>query len=197
MAGIVVVYNGPLEDGEKVIKPIREFGQPIADHIGPMPYTAVQTMFDPLAPTGRNYYVKAPWLREINAGAAEVIVKRFAEVPSPHSIIFLQQKSGAMARGPGDRTAFGHREDLYGGNIISGWDDPSQAEANISWTRQLGQELEAFGSGGEYINELGTTDPEERIRASFGQNYDRLVSLKQKYDPENLFRHTQNIRPVT
>jgi hypothetical protein len=195
MAGIVVVYNGPLEEGERVVRPVREFGQPLADHIGPMPYTAVQTMFDPLAPTGRNYYIKAPWLKEIGDGAVEAIVNRFAEVPSPFTIVFLQQKSGAMARGPHDRTAFGHRDDLYSGVIISGWDDPSQAEANISWTRQLGQELESFGSSGEYVNELGPNDPEERIRAAFGANYERLMLLKQKYDPENLFRHTQNIRP--
>jgi hypothetical protein len=196
LAGIVVVYNGPLEEGEKVIRPVREFGPPAVDHIGPMPYTAVQTMFDPLAPTGRNYYVKAPWLREISDGAVDVIVDRFAEVPSPSSIVFLQQKSGAMASGPGDQTAFGHRDDLYSGVIISGWDDPSKAEANISWTRQLGQELEAFGSGGEYINEMGPSDSEERLRASFGANYERLVTIKNKYDPQNLFRHTQNIKPT-
>jgi hypothetical protein len=195
--GIVVCYNGPLEEGEKLIRPVREFGPPIADQIGPMPYAALQTMFDPLGPTGRNYYVKAPFLREIKDGAIEAMVNRFAEVPSPFTIIFLQQKSGAMARGRADQTAFGHREDQFSAVVISGWDDPSQAEANIAWTRQLGAELESFGSGGEYVNELGPADPEDRIRAAFGVNYERLVELKNKYDPDNLFRHTQNLRRTT
>ena len=99
-----------------------------------MSYTAVQTMFDPLAPTGRRYYVKAPFLREIQDGAIEALVDAFAEVPSPASIILLQQKSGAMARGRADQTAFGHREDQFAAVLFSGWDDPTQAEANTRST---------------------------------------------------------------
>ena len=118
--GIVVVYNGPLDAGEEVIRPVREFGRPIVDEIGPMSYRAVQTMFDPLAPTGRHYYVKAPFLREIQDGAIEALVDAFAEVPSPASIILLQQKSGAMAHGRADQTAFGHREDQFAAVLFSG-----------------------------------------------------------------------------
>ncbi len=194
--GIIVVYNGPLDEGEKAVRPVREFGQPLVDQIGPMPYTAVQTMLDPMGPTGRNYYVKAPYLREIKDGAIEALVDRFAEVPSPFTSIVLQQKPGAMARGRPDQTAFGHREDQFAAVLWSGWDDPSEAEANISWTRQLATDLEPFASGGEYINELGPADDPAHIRASFGANYERLVALKSKYDPTNLFRHTQNIRPA-
>jgi FAD/FMN-containing dehydrogenase len=194
--GIVVVYNGPLDAGAEVIRPVREFGRPIVDDIGPMPYTAVQSMFDPLAPTGRHYYVKAPFLREIQDGAIEALVDGFAEVPSPSTIILLQQKSGAMARGRADQTAFGHREDQFAAILFSGWDDPAQAEANITWTRRLAQDLEPFGSGGEYINELGPLDRPDHIRASFGANYDRLAALKEQWDPTNLFRHTQNIKPT-
>lgn len=195
--GIAVVYNGPHEEGETVLRPLREFGQSLVDEIGPMPYTAVQTMFDPLAPTGRNYYVKSPYLREIQDGAVEAVVNGFAEVPSPFTIVFLQQESGAMARGPADRTAFGHREDQFAANIISGWDDPAQTEVNIAWTRRLAQDLEPFSAGGEYINELGPRDSADHIRASFGTNYERLVALKEKWDPTNLFRYTQNLTPTT
>jgi FAD/FMN-containing dehydrogenase len=194
--GIVVVYNGPRDEGEAVIRPVREFGRPIVDEIGPMPYTAVQSMFDPLAPTGRHYYVKAPFLREIKDGAIEALVDAFAEVPSPFTLIFLQQKSGAMARGRADQTAFGHREDQFAAVLFSGWDDPAQVEANIAWTRGLARDLEPFGSGGEYINELGPMDRPDHIRASFGANYERLAALKEKWDPTNLFRHTQNIKPT-
>jgi len=196
VVGIVVVYNGPHDKGEEMIRPVREFGRPIVDQIGPMPYTAVQTMFDPLAPTGRHYYVKAPFLREIKDGAIEALVNGFAEVPSPFSLIFLQQKPGAMARGRADQTAFGHREDQFAAVLFSGWDDPAEAEANIRWTRQLARDLEPFGAGGEYINELGPMDSPDHIRASFGANYGRLVALKEKWDPTNLFRHTQNIKPM-
>src|SRR4051794_9569741 len=142
--GIVVVYNGPLDAGEEVIRPVRAFGQPIVDQIGPMPYTAVQTMFDPLAPTGRHYYVKAPFLREIQDGAIEALVDSFAEVPSPFSLILLQQKWGAMARGPADQTAFGHRADQFAAVLFSGGDDPAQAEVNTAWPRRLAQDLEPF-----------------------------------------------------
>jgi FAD/FMN-containing dehydrogenase len=195
--GIAVVYNGPHDEGEKVLRPVREFGRPLVDAIGPMSYTAVQTMFDPMGPTGRNYYVKAPYLREIRDGAVEALVDSFAEVPSPFTMIFLQQKSGAMARGPADRTAFGHRGDQFAATLFSGWDDPAQSEVNIAWTRRLAQNLEPFGSGGEYINELSPADNPDHIRASFGTNYDRLVALKKQWDPTNLFRYTQNLTPTT
>jgi FAD/FMN-containing dehydrogenase len=194
--GIVVVYNGPREEGERAIRPVRAFGRPIVDQIGPMPYTAVQTMFDPLAPTGRHYYVKAPFLREIRDGAIEALVDGFAAVPSPSSLILLQQKSGAMARGRADQTAFGHRDDQFAAVLFAGWDDPARAEANIHWTRRLAQALEPFGSGGEYINELGPMDRPDHIRASFGANYDRLVALKETWDPTNLFRHPQNLKSM-
>jgi FAD/FMN-containing dehydrogenase len=108
----------------------------------------------------------------------------------------FQQKTGAMSRGPADQTAFGHRSEPYAFVVFSGWDDPDQTEANISWTRQLVGELEPYSAGGEYVNELGPDDPEANIRASFGANYDRLAELKKRYDPTNLFRHTQNIKPV-
>jgi hypothetical protein len=196
VVGIIVVYNGPLDEGEKVIRPVRGHGRPIVDQIGPMTYTAVQTMFDPLAPTGRHYYVKAPYLREIQDGAIDALVNAFAEVPSPYTLNFLQQKPGAMARDRADQTAFGHRDDQFAAVLFSGWDDPAQAEANIQWTRQLAQALEPFGSGGEYINDLGPMDSPDHIRVSFGANYGRLVALKNKYDPTNLFRHTQNIKPT-
>jgi hypothetical protein len=193
VAGIALCYNGPLEQGEEAIRPVREFGPPLVDQIGPMQYAELQTMMDWLAPTGRQYYIRAPWLRTIMDGAVDAIVDGFAEVPSPHTGVIIQQKSGAMARGRPDQTAFGHREDPYSAVIFSGWEDPAEAEVNMSWARRLAQALEPFGSGGEYINELGRAEPEDRLRASFGVNFERLVQLKNRYDPGNLFRHTQNL----
>jgi FAD/FMN-containing dehydrogenase len=196
--GINVCYNGPLEDGERVIRPVREFGPPLADQIGPMPYVAVQSMIDPLVPAGRRYYAKAPWLREIADGTIDALAASFAEVSSPHTIVILQQKGGAMARGPRDRTAFGHRDARYNLVLLTNWEDPRESEAHVAWTRRLAQAVEPFTAGGEYVNDLGIEAEEgaDRIRAAFGANYARLVALKVQYDPTNLFRHTQNVRPT-
>lgn len=185
-----------MEAGEKVIRPVREFGPPVADHIGPKPYTAVQGMFDDLGPPGRHYYVKSPWLREIADGAIDVLESHFARVSSPQSLIFIQHKSGLANHGPADRTAFGHREDPYSLVLLSCWTNPAESGTHVEWTRQLAKEIEPFAAGGEYLNDVGLESEEgiELIKASFGANYQRLVALKKKYDPTNLFRHNQNIR---
>jgi len=195
--GIAVFYNGDLAQGEKVVRPVREFGPPLADHIGPMPYGAVQTMFDDYAPPGRHYYVKGPWLKKIGDETIDILEAHFAKVTSPLSLIFIAQKSGAMARGPADQTAFGHRDAQYAVIIWPSWTDPGESEIHMAWGRQLAREVEPYASG-EYVNDVGLEIDEgaDRIRAAFGANYQRLATLKQKYDPTNLFRHNQNIRPV-
>jgi FAD/FMN-containing dehydrogenase len=162
-----------------------------------MPYTALQSMVDPLFPPGRHYYAKAPWLRDIADGTIDALAASFAEVSSPHTIVLLQQKGGEMARGPGDRTAFGHRDARYNLVLFAGWEDPRESEVHIAWTRRLARAVEPFAAGGEYVNDLGLEADEgaDRIKAAFGANYARLVALKSQYDPTNLFRHNQNIPP--
>jgi FAD/FMN-containing dehydrogenase len=198
MAGIAVCYNGPLDDGERVLRPVRAFGPPVADQIGPMPYTAVQSMVDALAPPGRHHYAKSPWIREVADGTIDAVVAYFAEVTSPLSMVFLQQKGGEMARGPGDRTAFGHRDSLYSLVLWASWEEPRESETHVAWVRGLAKAVEPFTAGGDYVNDMGleTDEGADRIKAGFGANYARLVALKNKYDPTNLFRHNQNIRPT-
>lgn len=195
--GIAVCYNGAIEEGERVIRPVRQFGPPLADQIGPIPYTAVQSMVDPLFPPGRHYYAKAPWLREIRDETIHALAAHFAEVSSPHTIVLIQQKGGEMARGPRDRTAFGHRDARYNLVLFSSWEDPRESAAHVAWTRGLAAAVEPFTAGAEYVNDLGIEAEEgtDRIKAGFGANYSRLVALKNQYDPTNLFRHNQNIRP--
>lgn len=197
VVGIVVCYNGPLEDGERVIRPVREFGASLADQIAPMAYTALQSMVDPLFPVGRHSYAKAPWLREIADGTIDAPEASFAEVSSPHTVVLIQQKGGKMARGPRDRTAFGHRDATYNLVVFAGWEDSGESESHVAWTRGLVQAVEPFTAGGEYVNDLGLEADEgaERIRAGFGANYARLVRLKKQYDPTNLFRHNANVKP--
>jgi FAD/FMN-containing dehydrogenase len=128
----------------------------------------------------------------------EAIAASFAEVTSPHSIVVLQQKGGEMARGPRDRTAFGHRDALYSLVLWASWEDPRESETHVAWLRGLAKAVEPFTAGGDYVNDMGLEADEgaDRIRAGFGANYARLVALKDKYDPTNLFRHNQNIRPT-
>jgi FAD/FMN-containing dehydrogenase len=128
----------------------------------------------------------------------EAVEASFAEVTSPHSMVVLQQKGGEMAGGPRDRTAFGHRDALYSLVLWASWDDPRESETHVAWLRVLARAVEPFTAGGDYVNDMGleTDEGADRIRAGFGANYARLVALKDKYDPTNLFRHNQNIRPT-
>ena len=198
VVAIVACYNGPLEAGEEVLRPLREFGPPLEDHLQPMPYTQVQQMFDEAWGIGRQYYVKAPWVQAISSDAIDTLVAHFAKVTSPLSLAVFFQKSGAMRRGPRDQTAFGHREARYALLITSMWLDRKESERHIRWARELSEAFEPFTSGGEYVNDLGREAEEgmARIKAGYGANYERLVALKAKYDPTNLFRHNQNIPPT-
>ncbi len=198
VVAIAACYNGSLEAGEEVLRPLREFGPPLADHIQPVPYTQVQKMFDEAWGIGRQYYEKAPWVKEISGDVIDILATHFAQVTSPLSAAVFFQKNGAMSRGPHDKTAFGHRDAQYLLVIISIWLDPGASESHIRWARGLSEAIEPFTSGGEYVNGLGQEAEEGtvRIKAGYGANYEQLVALKNKYDPTNLFRHNQNIKPT-
>jgi FAD/FMN-containing dehydrogenase len=198
VAGMAAVWNGPLDQGEAAIKPLREFGPPVEDNIGPISYCGVQTMLDHLAPPRRHYYAKAPYLNEFSDEMIDAAVANFAEVTSPFSLVVIQYKGGEMARGALDRTAFGHRDANHLFVIFTSWADPVDTEPNIAWTRGLDAAIRPFGSGGEYVNDLGLEVDEgnAKLREAYGAHYDRLVEIKNKYDPENVFRHNQNIPPT-
>ena len=131
---VAVCYNGRLEEGEKVLQPLRSFGSPLVDLIGPMPYLALQTMLDGSFPPGRLYYWKEQLSKQIGADAIETLIEYFAAVPSPSTITIFQQMGNAADRVAVDATAFRHRDALYNFSILSGWDDPVQSESNIHWT---------------------------------------------------------------
>jgi FAD/FMN-containing dehydrogenase len=196
--GMAAVWNGPLDQGEAAIKPLREFGPPVEDNIGPIGYCGVQTMLDHLASPRRHYYAKAPFLNEFSDEVIEAAVASFAEVTSPLTLVVIQYKGGEMARGAADRTAFGHRDASHIFVIFSSWADPVDAERHIAWTRGFDAAIRPFGPGGEYVNDLGLEIDEgnAKLREAYGAHYDRLVEIKSKYDPGNLFRHNQNIGPT-
>jgi FAD/FMN-containing dehydrogenase len=188
---IALCYCGSIEEGERIISPIREFGAPIADLIRPMKYSEMNTLLDAANPPGMQNYWKWNGLRELGDGAIDTIVEHAARVPSPRTVILIDQLHGVASRVPPSETAFAHRDAPHGLVILSMWEDPADTETNIAWTRGLAAATEPFATGGVSVNGAF----EQQALAAYGANYDRLVEIKTAYDPTNFFRHNQNIRP--
>src|SRR5262245_13355861 len=195
---IFVCYNGAIQDGERILKPLREFGPPLADMIGPMPYVQVQRMMDDAFPAGRQNYWKSNFLKGLDAEAVQVIVDHVARAPSPYSAVAIEQFSGAVNRVGGAATSVNRRNARYNLLIVGIWLDPAAKPDNVKWVRDLWDAMKPYSSGGVYVNYLGHEADEgaERVKSAYGpEKYARLVALKQKYDPTNLFRLNQNIEP--
>jgi FAD/FMN-containing dehydrogenase len=194
MVAIGVCYNGPLDEGERVVAPVRRFGPPVMDQIRPMAYTELQSMLDAVVPPRHQYYEKAHFLRAISDEVIDILIDNYANVPSPLSIPFFQQTGGAMQRG---HSAYAHRDALYNLILIAQWLDPAESERHVRWTRELWQTLQPYTTGGIYVNDMGREEEDgaDQVKAAYGVNYRRLAELKRKYDPTNLFRHNQNIKP--
>jgi FAD/FMN-containing dehydrogenase len=193
---IAACYCGPLSEGEKILKPLRTFGPPIADAISVMSYLQLQSMFDPFFPPGRQTYVKSNFIRDLNDEAIRALAEFAGKSPSRFSFApFLEHWHGAATRVAMTDTAFPHRQHSYNLMLWSNWESPAEADENIQWTRTCWNALRPFlveGSYGNYVSDEG--DP--FARAAYGPNYDRLVGLKNKYDPSNFFRMNHNIRPT-
>ena len=195
MVAILGCYAGSITDGEKVMRPLKEFGPPVMDMIQPMPYVKAQSLIDESFPKGRCNYWKSSLLRQLSDAAIETLVEGFRKVASPYSSVLIEQLGGAVARVSEDETAFSHRDSPYDCVIMPMWTDPVESEKHIRWADELWLGIQPFSSGGVYVNYLGN-EGEERVKAAYGVNYQRLAALKNKYDPRNLFRFNQNIRPA-
>ncbi len=193
---MAICYSGVIEEGERVLRPVREFGPPLADHIAPMPYTAAQQMLAPLGLPGRHYYIKSHFMKTISDDAIDIMVTRFTQVTSPLSAMIFQQLGNAANRVGKRETAFGHRDAGYEWATLSAWVDPEESERHIAWTRAFSEAMLPYTSG-FYVNQMGTEseEGEAQIQSAYGANYERLVALKRTYDGTNLFSHNQNIRP--
>ena len=191
---ILVCYHGSIEEGERVLRPIREFGPPLADNIQPMAYTEAQKLAAGVP--GQQNYLKSHLMGQASANAIDTMVDHFERVTSPLSSIGFQQLGNASNRVESGETAFGHRDAWYEWMVTSIWLDPGESEVHIRWARECYQSMLPF-SFGAYVNQVGTEAEEgaDAIKAAFGDNFQRLATLKQKYDPTNLFSHNQNIRP--
>ena len=196
VVAIAVCCIGSIEAGEKVLRPLREFGPPLADQISPMAYTALQTMLAPAFPRGRQYYWKASLMNRISDAAVDTVIEYFSAVPSPYTVMGFQQLGNAANRVGQDETAFSHRDALYDFLMLSGWEDPLEAERNICWTRELYKAIQPCLHGGVYVNAISEDSEQGISEAYLPKTYERLVVLKNKYDPTNFFRINPNIKPT-
>ena len=195
IVALAACYSGDLEKGNAVLKSLREFGAPVADLIAPMPYPQIQRMLDAAAPYGNRYYWKSSFLKELTDEAIDLIISHAASVPSPFSIILLEFYGGAASREPEGGTAYPHRQSEFDLVIMSNWTNQQEDEKNIHWARDLYEAVQNFSSHKVYVNVLGV-EGEERVKEAYGDSYPRLAALKTKYDPDNLFRLNQNIKPM-
>ena len=196
VVAIVVGYIGDLADGEALVAPVRKFGLPLVDTIAPMSYEQLNQMFDAAFPYGGvQRYWKSSFLKQLRDDVLEILVDRAATMRSPMSMVGFFHVHGAATRVDPNETAFGLRSDQWDYDVISQWTDAAEFAGHIQWTREFWTSVEPFATGQVYVNHL---DAEEgtRIRAAYSDNFGRLVALKNKYDPTNLFRLNQNIRPT-
>ncbi len=188
-------HIGPSAQGADAIAPIREFGQPYGEHLGPMPYAAWQKAFDPLLTPGARNYWKSHNFARLDDGMLAVLEDGLATLPSPECEIFIGALGGRVGRVPVDATAYAHRDANFVMNIHGRWQQPADDQRCIQWTRGLFDALTPFALGSVYVNFL-TQDETTRVDAAYGANYARLAQIKREYDPDNLFRGNQNIRPA-
>ncbi len=188
-------YAGDMDQGRIAVKPLEALGEPIANVVGPHPYTGWQAAFDPLLTPGARNYWKSHDFTQLSDGAIDTIVKYAGQLPSPHSEIFVGHIGGATKRVPDAATAYAHRDAEFVMNVHTRWEDAAQDKACIAWAREFFAASAPFASGGVYVNFL-TDDEAERVQAAYGGNYARLGRLKAQYDPDNLFTVNQNIRPA-
>lgn len=195
IVAFAVFYAGDVAVGEKLIEAIRRFGTPHGEHVGPQPYTAWQQAFDPLLTPGARNYWKSHNFTQLSDGAIDSIIEYAGKLPSPQTEIFLGLIGGQASRVAPDAMAYSHRDTKWAMNVHGRWETAAEDERCIAWAREFFHKSAPYATGGVYVNFL-TEEETGRIGAAYGPNYQRLVALKDKYDPTNLFHMNQNIKPT-
>jgi hypothetical protein len=190
----VSCWAGPLERGETILKPLRDVAPVVAEHVGPMPYPALNGAFDALVPTGLQHYWKANFLTELTDGAIEAHLQHGPNVPTMNSTMHIYPINGAVHRVGADETAFAHRDATFATVIAGMWPDPADNEKNTKWVLDYAAATAPFSEEGGYTNFMAADD-QHRVQANYGASYDRLAEVKRTYDPGNLFHLNQNIVP--
>jgi FAD/FMN-containing dehydrogenase len=197
MCGVVWTYTGELTKAEETFKPIRAFKKPALDFVGPLPHPALQSMFDALYPPGLQWYWRADFVNELSDQAIAEHIRFGNTLPSLHSTMHLYPINGAAARVDKRATAWNYRDATWAQVMVGVDPDPANNEKTISWTKSYYDALHPYSAGGAYVNFMMDDEGADRIKATYGDNYERLVAIKNKYDPDNLFRVNQNIKPTT
>jgi FAD/FMN-containing dehydrogenase len=188
-------HGGDPAQGQAIFEPVRRFGTPAGEHIGIQPFTAWQSAFDPLlTPGARNYWKSHNFIR-LEDGLFDIVLKYVGQLPSPHTEIFIGQLGGAMSRLAADATAYSERSAEYVMNVHGRWETAAEDKSCVAWSRRLFDEAALYATGGVYVNFL-TEDESDRVTKAYGGNFRRLAQIKAKYDPNNLFRLNQNVKPA-
>jgi FAD/FMN-containing dehydrogenase len=195
--GIVFCYVGPIEDGEEAVRPLKEATSPVVDLVQPMPYAALQQMMDAGNPHGVREYFKVDWLRDLPDEAIDVIVEQGENLPAPFGQLIIAPMGGATARTDTGTMALNMPNAPWAYFCLSMWMDPSEDERNTAWARGFAEAMSAYEVGSPYPNFIEPDEGVARLRSSYGpEKYERLVELKRRWDPANLFRLNQNISPA-
>jgi hypothetical protein len=195
MCGIVWCYTGPLKKAAQVFKPIRKFKAPALDLVGPIPHPVLQSMFDPLYPPGHQWYWKADFVRELSDEAVALHAEHGAKLPTLLSTMHLYPIDGQASRVKNKNTAWAYRDAKWAEVIVGVDPDPANKDKITAWAKDYWTALHPHCEPGAYINFM-MDEGDERIRATYGKNYDRLAKIKKRYDPKNLFNVNQNIKPA-
>jgi FAD/FMN-containing dehydrogenase len=196
VVAMLVGHVGDPAQGEKLLAPARKFGAPMADTIGPMSYVQLNSLLDDAVPYGGvQRYWKSSFLRQLGDDVLNIMIDKAEGMRSPMSMVGFFHVHGACTRIDRDATAYSSRADQWDYDVISQWNNPAETAGHIQWTRDYWNAVEPFASGEVYVNHL---DAEEssRMTGAYSRNYERLVALKNKYDPTNLFHMNQNIKPT-
>lgn len=191
---LVACWSGPIEEGEAAFKPFREVAPVVAEHVGPVPLPAINAAFDGLFPKGIRQYWKGNYVKELTDEAIATHVEHGRRAPTVSSTMHLYPIDGAAHRVAPDATAFGHRDANWSMVIVSAWEDPADDARNIAWVRDYSEAIAPHSEPGGYVNFM-FTDDQDRAPVNYGANYQRLVEVKRKYDPDNVFHVNQNIKP--
>jgi FAD/FMN-containing dehydrogenase len=196
LAAMVVCHCGPPEEGEKAARPIKTFGAPVMDVIGPLPYCQMNTMLDAAYPPGALNYWKSAFLSSLSNEAIRMMIDCFAQCPTPMGQLLIEHFHGAVTRVGVTDTAFPHRAEGYNLLVLSQWMDPNDNKACLAWGRDSYAAMQSFMGSGRYVNYLGEDEQGDVVAAAYGPNYRRLARIKAQYDADNFFHMNQNILPV-
>ena len=195
LAALIVFHTGDAETAERDLEPFKTWGSPLMVEVGPMPYPVMNTILDAAYPPGALNYWMSSFVKGLSDELIDIVVERFAEIPSPMSVVLFEHFHGAVTRVGVTDTAVPHRDEGWNLLLPSEWTDPADTEKNIAWTRETFSALRPHFGTGRWLNYLGDDQANDAIRAAYGPNYDRLVEVKRKYDPDNVFHLNHNIVP--